>query len=490
MTLAEIAAVVGGDVSPADAAVVVTAPAFRDSRDVKADGLFVAIEGERVDGHDYAARAVSAGAAAALVRHAVEGAPCVVVPDPVVALGQLAAHVRQALDGDARADGADGADGSPLIVVGITGSQGKTSAKDLVSQLLETAGPTVATSGSLNNQIGLPLTVLGADLATRFLILEMGARGRGHIQYLASMAKPSVGVVLNVGVAHLGEFGSQAAIAVAKGELVEALPADGVAVLNRDDPLVDAMRSRTRARVITFGSAPDADVRFVDPRLDDDGQLALGLEIDGRRHDLALSLVGLHQAANVAAATAAALACGLDPDAVMTALATVRPRSRWRMELAETPSGIVVLNDAYNANPDSMRAALETLADLGRRRPGSRLVAVLGEMRELGDAADDEHEAAGALAASLGVDVLIVVGEQARHLHAGALASPGWSGEALWEPDAEAAGRTAATVVRPGDVVLVKASRAAGLERVGEDLLTMTTGPTTPFGEHEGEASR
>ncbi|HSS68752.1 MAG TPA: UDP-N-acetylmuramoyl-tripeptide--D-alanyl-D-alanine ligase [Nocardioidaceae bacterium] len=456
MTLADIAAVVGGEVYADDANAVVTAPAFRDSRAVEPGGLFVAIEGERVDGHDYAAQAVKDGAVAALVRHRVE-APCVVVADPVVALGQLAAHVRSALH--------------DVVVVGITGSQGKTSTKDLIGQVLEAAGPTVATTGSLNNEIGTPLTVLRAGPSTRFLVVEMGARGRGHIHYLSSMAKPSIGTVLNVGVAHIGEFGSKADIAVAKGELVEDLPSSGVAVLNRDDPLVDAMRTRTAARVLTFGTAPDADVRVVDPYLDDDGHISFTLEVDGRRHHLDLALVGLHQASNAAAAAATALACGLSIETVVRALATAETRSRWRMELVETPAGVLVLNDAYNANPDSMRAALHTLADLGSRRPGSRTVAVLGEMLELGDAADDEHDALGRLAASLGIDVLVVVGESARTLHAGAVAMPGWGGEALWASDVDVASATVASVVRPGDIVLVKASRAVGLERVAEALV-------------------
>jgi UDP-N-acetylmuramoyl-tripeptide--D-alanyl-D-alanine ligase len=468
MTLAEVGAVVGGEVlSDDDADIAVTAPAFVDSRQPVAGGLFVAIEGERVDGHDYAALAVQGGASAALTRRPVD-APCVVVADPVVALGQLAAHVRAALP--------------DVVVVGITGSQGKTSTKDLIAQVLESAGPTVATAASLNNEIGAPLTLLRADPSTKFLVVEMGARGRGHVEYLARMARPSIGVVLNVGLSHVGEFGSQADIAVAKGELVEALPASGVAVLNRDDPLVDAMRTRTAARVATFGTSRDADVRVSDSRLDDDGQIALTLVMSGRRHGLELSLIGLHQAANVAAAAAAGLACGLDDDAVVSALATARARSRWRMELTETPSGVIVVNDAYNANPDSMRAALETLAVLGRRHPDARTIAVLGEMRELGDAAVSAHQAAGRLVASLEVDLLIVVGDSAREMHASASGTPGWHGKSVWAPDVSGATTMVARAVRPGDIVLVKASRAVGLERVGEALLQTTT-TTAPEGE-------
>jgi UDP-N-acetylmuramoyl-tripeptide--D-alanyl-D-alanine ligase len=465
MTLAEIAAVVGGAILPADAATgatEVTAPAFIDSRVPVRGGLFVAIEGGRVDGHDFAAKAFAGGAAAVLARRRLD-VPSVVVADPVVALGQLAAHLRAALDDHA----------TSLVTIGITGSQGKTGTKDLIAQILEAAGPTVATTGSLNNEIGTPLTILRADANTRYLVVEMGARGRGHIQYLASMARPAVGVVLNVGVAHIGEFGSQADIAVAKAELVESLPASGVAVLNRDDPFVDAMRTRTAARVMTFGSAHDADVRVVDPRVRDGGRIGFGLEIEGRRRDLDLSLVGIHQAFNAAAAAATAIACGVDTDTVVGALANVRSRSRWRMELAETAAGVRVLNDAYNANPDSMRAALRTLADMRGRGTGTRTIAVLGEMRELGESTDAEHAAIGRLAATLGVDLLIVVGEEARAIHAGAADAPGWQGESLWVSDVGAASAAVSGVVRAGDVVLVKASRAVGLERVGEDLLAM-----------------
>jgi UDP-N-acetylmuramoyl-tripeptide--D-alanyl-D-alanine ligase len=443
MTLAEIAAVVGGAVNPADAAVEVTAPAFVDSRSPVVGGLFVAIEGERVDGHEYAAAAFEAGAAAVLARRPVD-APCVMVADPVVALGELAAHVRSLLP--------------DIVTVGITGSQGKTSTKDLIAQILETRGPTVATAGSLNNEIGTPLTLLRADSSTQFLVVEMGARGRGHIQYLAAMAKPSVGVVLNVGVAHIGEFGGKAEIAAAKGELVEALPPSGVAVLNRDDPLVDAMRARTAARILTFGSSAGADVRVLDARLDDVGQVGLALEIDGRRHDLELSLVGLHQAANAAAAAATALACGLGADAVAAALATVRTRSRWRMELAEAPTGVTVLNDAYNANPDSVRAALQTLADLGQHRPGGRTIAVLGEMRELGTASVAAHARVGGFARALGVDVVLAVGAAA------------YPAGAVRVEDIPAALAWLDANLRPDDTVLVKASRAAGLELIAQAL--------------------
>jgi UDP-N-acetylmuramoyl-tripeptide--D-alanyl-D-alanine ligase len=454
MTLAEIAAAVGGSASDGGADVLVAAEAFVDSRSPVAGGLFVAVAGERVDGNDFAADAVRNGAAGALVRRAVD-VPHVLVDDPVQAVGRLAAHVRAELP--------------ELVVVGITGSQGKTSAKDILAQALERAGRTVSPPGSLNNEIGVPLTLTRATPDTDYLVAEMGARGRGHIAYLTSMTQPSVGVVLNVGVAHVGEFGSKEEIAIAKGELVEALPVSGTAVLNRDDPLVDAMRDRTSARTLTFGYAADADVRILRAVLADDGTVALTLAAQSRTYDLALPLVGVHQAMNAAAAAAAAMACGLAADDVVEAIAAATLRSHWRMETTRTASGVTIVNDAYNANPDSMRVALETVAALGRRS-GGRTIAVLGEMRELGDTATEAHRTVGRLAADLGFDLVVVVGDDAQPIGEGAATTSGWAGATVSAADADAALSALDGALRSGDVVLVKASRAVGLERVGEAL--------------------
>lgn len=462
MTLAEIAEAVGGTVADDDGSTLVTGDAFRDSREVVPAGLFVAVVGERVDGHDFAAATVAAGGAGCLVTRPV-GVPAVVVSDTVAALGRLAAHVVVRLP--------------QLTVVGITGSQGKTSTKDIVAQLLERLGETIATTGSLNNEIGAPLTALRASESTRFLVSELGARGRGHVRELAEMVRPGVGLVLNVGVAHLGEFGSREEIAVAKGELVEALPTDGIAVLNADDPMVMAMRRRTVAQVRTFGKDPGSDVRFGDVHLDANGHVAMTLAFEGRQASLTLPLVGEHQAGNAAAAAAVALSLGMSFDAVVAALASVEARSRWRMEIGHTPSGITVINDAYNANPDSMRAALKALVDIAHRHgAGSRTWAVLGEMKELGAASQEEHDAIGRLAVRLDVSQLVVVGEEARPMHLGASLEGSWDNESVLVADAgealdlvEAALREGA--LREGDVVLVKASRAAGLEKVALALL-------------------
>ena len=455
MTLPEIAEVVGGAVHD-DPGVTVTGPAFHDSRHVEAGGLFVAIEGERVDGHDYARRAVEQGAAAVLAQRPV-GVPAVVVGDPYAALAALARHVVERLP--------------DLRIVSLTGSQGKTSTKDLIAQVLADAGPTVATAGSFNNELGMPLTVLRADADTEYLVLEKGARGVGHIRDLCGVARPYVGLVLNVGVAHLGEFGSREAIAQAKGELVEELPADGAAVLNADDPLVAAMASRTQARVTTYGEAATADVRIEGLVLDDADRPRFDLvTADGSAH-VALRLIGEHQASNAAAAAAVALVLGLDLDRVAEVLSHAGG-SKWRMEQHERADGVLVINDAYNANPDSMRAALKSLAAIARGRgPGARSVAVLGEMRELGDTSLEEHDAVGRLAVRLDISQLVVVGEAARPIHLGAGLEGSWDEESVFVPDVDAAVAWLREFVEPGDVVLVKASRAAALERVADALL-------------------
>ena len=447
LTLAEIAAVVGGRLRGADPSVVVTGTVEFDSRAVTAGGLFLALPGERVDGHDFVAAAMAAGAVAALVTRPVD-APAIEVDDGFAALAALASAVVRRLTG--------------TTVVGVTGSSGKTSTKDVLAQLLARLGPTVAPPGSFNNELGHPYTVLRATPDTRYLVLEKSARGIGHIRYLTEIAPPRIGVVLNVGSAHLGEFGSREAIAQAKGELVEALPPDGVAVLNADDPLVSAMAARTAARVVQVGRAADADVRAEDVELDDLGRARFRLVAGGGSAPVTLRLVGEHHVGNALAAAAVALECGMPPADVAAALSEATPVSRWRMEVTERPDGVVVINDAYNANPESMTAALTTLAAIER----GRTWAVLGPMAELGPDGPSAHEDIGRLAARLGVARVVAVGEAARPIADAAALEGSWSGEASWEPDVDAAVARLRAGLRRGDVVLVKASRAARLERV------------------------
>lgn len=460
LTLAEVAAITGGRVEDGDPALTVSGPAFLDSRRPEPAGLFAASAGERADGHDFARQAVEGGAAAVLGTRAT-GVPTVVVPDTRAALQELARVVLARL----RADG-----GGPGVVA-LTGSQGKTSTKDLLAEVLGAHGPTVATHGSFNNEWGLPLTVLRATAETRHLVLEMGARGIGHLRELCRVAPPDISVVLNVGKAHLGEFGSQENIALAKGELVEALGPDGTAVLNVDDRLVAAMARRTEAPVLGFGRGEAADVRLGEVVLDDLGRPTFTLHHRGASVEVPLQLLGAHQAMNAAAAAAAAVAAGLDLADAGAALRAVRSLSPMRMELHERPDGLVVVNDAYNANPDSMRAALEALAGMGERS-GRRTVAVLGVMRELGDAHEAEHAAVGRLARSLGVDVVLTVGEDARPLHTGARPGADTPGEAHWVGSVDEAVSWLGQNVSGSDLLLVKASRGARLERVVDGLLT------------------
>ncbi len=455
MTLPEIADVVGGAVVH-DSGVVVDGAAFLDSRVAERRGLFVAVVGEHVDGHDYADAALAGGAAAVLSSRDT-GLPGVVVEDPVAALALLARHSLAALP-DVR-------------VVALTGSQGKTSTKDVLAQVLAAAGKTVATFGSFNNELGLPLTVLRADRTTRFLVLEMGARHIGDLEASCAIAPPQVSLVLNVGKAHIGEFGSQQAIAQAKGEIVEALGPDGVAVLNADDPLVTAMAARTTARVTRFGAHDDADVRFADVRHDDLTRPTCDLVVAGERRTVRLGLLGEHHAANATAVAAVALALGVPLDDVVGALTSATATSPARMQLSERADGVTVLNDAYNANPDSMRAALASLAAIGRNRPEARTVAVLGEMLELGASSADEHDAVGRLVAGLDIHKLLVVGEGARPIHHGARSVGAWGGESVLVPDPDAALAWLRDHLTAGDVALFKSSKAAGVRRVAEQVL-------------------
>ncbi|MFF2937316.1 UDP-N-acetylmuramoyl-tripeptide--D-alanyl-D-alanine ligase [Streptomyces mirabilis] len=462
LSLAEIAAVVGGQTYDIpDPAVQVTGPVVRDSREVEPGSLFVAFVGERVDGHDFAEAVVAAGAVAVLASRPV-GVPAIVVADVQAALGALARHVVERL-------------GATLVA--LTGSAGKTSTKDLIAQVLRSKAPTVFTPGSLNNEIGLPLTALSATEETRFLVLEMGARGIGHISHLTDLTPPRIGLVLNVGTAHIGEFGGREQIAQAKGELVESLPpseAGGVAVLNADDPLVRAMASRTKARLILFGESGEADVRAENVRLTDSGQPAFRLHTPSGCSDVTMRLYGEHHVSNALAAAAVAHELGMSADEIALALSEAGSLSRWRMEVTERPDGVTVVNDAYNANPESMRAALRALAAMGKasQAQGGRTWAVLGQMAELGDEALAEHDAIGRLAVRLNVSKLVAVGgREASWLQLGAYNEGSWGEESVHVSDAQAAVDLLRSELRPGDVVLVKASRSVGLERVAQALL-------------------
>jgi UDP-N-acetylmuramoyl-tripeptide--D-alanyl-D-alanine ligase len=483
LSAAEIATVTGGTVTGGTAGQAadarVTGPVVIDSRQVTPGALFAALPGEHVDGHDYAGTAAGQGAAAILATRPLPEVPVpvIVVADVTAALGMLAKAVLRRLPG--------------ATVIGITGSSGKTSTKDLTAQVVERLGPTIAPADSLNNEIGLPLTVLRADSSTKYLVLEMSARGIGHIAYLTGIAPPRIAAVLNVGRAHAGEFGSIDAVAKAKGEIVEALPAaaaGGVAVLNADDPNVAAMASRTSARTVftstgftstgftstgttSAGPGRAADLKATGVSLDDLGRASFTLHAGGGSAPVTLRVHGRHHVANALAAAAVAAELGMDTCAIAEALSAATARSKKRMELHERPDGVLVVNDAYNANPDSTRAALEALGHLTSEGTGRRGIAVLGYMAELGDIATKSHAEAGRLAAEHGAAVIVAVGDGAAPVLDGARSADGWQGEAVAAGDPKAAVAELRNRLRPGDVVLVKASKAAGLWEVADGLL-------------------
>lgn len=485
LTAAQIAEAVSGTLSATLDPATVLVHVTPDSREVTAEGtLYVAKPGERADGHDFIDAALGAGAAAVLAEratHAPDGAahPAILVEDAVLAMGALAREVVRRVR-----------EHSPTTVIGITGSAGKTTTKDLLAALLATQGPTVAPVGSYNGEVGVPLTVFRAELDTRFLVVEMGADHVGNIAYLCDLVRPDIGVVLMVGTAHAGSFGGVANIARTKGELVEALGPDGIAVLNLDDERVAGMAARTAAPITWFtaderGVARAAEdvaagrasglVAARDVRADDQERpvfdLQVGTEEAALRHPVASGLTGLHHVHNVLAAAAAAHAAGMDPAEIARGLDGLGPASRFRMERTDRADGVTIINDAYNANPESMRAALRTLATLGRSS-GRRTWAVLGEMLELGDARVREHTLVGESVVRLNIAQLLVVGAGARPLYIGALNEGSWGEEAHFVDDAAQAEAFLTEHLRPGDLVLVKSSNGVGLAALGERLAT------------------
>ena len=446
LSLAAIAEITGASLGPFTGPAAVARSVVIDSRQAGPGALFAALPGDRADGHDFAVAAVERGAVAVLASRPV-GVPALITPDVPGALAALARAVTSALPG--------------LTIAGITGSVGKTTTKDLAAQLIERLGPTVAPYGSFNNEIGHPLTVLRVTADTRYLVLELSARGAGHIAQLCQIAPPRLGVVLCVGHAHTGEFGGLAAVARAKAELPAALPPDGL--LSAGDPLVLAMAERTAARVVTFGVHEQATVRAAGVTLDGQGRAGFTLVTPQGSAPVRLRLLGAHNVVNALAAAALAAELGLGLTELADGLSAATNRSKWRMEVTERPDGVTVINDAYNANPEGMAAALDTLATVAR---GRRAFAVLGPMNELGDESRQWHEQAGGLAARAGVAGLIVVGEDAAAMLSGARAERSWHGELVGVPDAGSALAALGNLLGPGDVVLVKASRAVGLERV------------------------
>ena len=428
-----------------------------DSRLADAGSIFFALPGESTDGHLFAAAAVANGASLLVAERRLDIAvPQIVVPNSLDGLSALARTVV------ARVRDAGG-----LKIVGITGSNGKTTTKNMLRAILERVGPVVAPQGSYNNQVGAPLSMLAVEPGTRFLLVEMGASAVGEIAHLVSIVMPNVAVVLKVGLAHVGGFGSIEETQKAKAELVTGLPSTAVAILNADDSRVVAMAGQTAARVTWFGLSDQADVRAENLVTSDSGT-GFTLVTGPVRRDVQLRLLGEHNVMNALAAIAATAQLGVELDVAIAALEELVRAERWRMELLESPTGALVINDAYNASPDSMAAALKTLAEI--TRDGHRSFAVLGEMAELGEFGDEEHDRIGRLVVRLNVGKLIVVGHAARHIHNAAGLEGSWGGESVLVNTADEAYDLLRGELRSGDVVLVKSSNSAELRLLGDRL--------------------
>ncbi|WP_426302991.1 UDP-N-acetylmuramoyl-tripeptide--D-alanyl-D-alanine ligase [Arthrobacter sp. R-11] len=468
LTAAEIAHITNGTLA-ADPGIVPLS-VVTDSREAGTGSLYVAKPGEHADGHNFVGAAFERGAVLALSEREVVDAegrpyPAVIVEDAVLAMGALAAEAVRRI----RAERA--AAGEQFTVIGITGSAGKTTTKDLLAGILSKAGKTVAPKGSYNGEVGVPLTVFTADAGTRYLVIEMGATGIGHIEYLAGMVKPDIGVVLVVGTAHAGEFGGVENIAKTKGELLEALDTDGTAVINLDDPRVAAMAPRTVAPILGTSSAgaDGAAVEALNADIDDLGHPVFDLVLPegAKPRPVRSKLIGAHHLGNLLAAAAAAYAAGIPGDDIAASLSEQSAASRWRMERTERADGVTIINDAYNANPESMRAALRTLADIGQ---GRRTWAVLGAMLELGEDSIREHTAIGTQVVRLNISRLVVVGREARALYISAIQEGSWGDECIFAETADEAFTLLQQQLEPGDLVLFKSSNGVGLRHLGDRI--------------------
>lgn len=458
LTAAQVADATGGRLM-GDEDAVVSGSVVIDSRLVGPGDLFAAFVGEQVDGHDYVPAAVAAGTTVVLAAQEVPAPSVVIVADVERALGDLARFVLQQV----RAQG-------DLQVIAVTGSVGKTTTKDLIGQVLTPSGPTVVPQGSFNNEIGLPLTVLEVTRETRFLVLEMGATGVGHITYLTTIAAPDIAVVLAVGSAHLGEFGGIEAVARAKSELVAGVAPGGVAVLNADDHRVAQMNTVAKGSVKTFGTVTDAQVRAQAIKMTRAGQVSFSLDDGEGQQRVELQLVGEHHLSNALAAATACIEAGLDVGTVATRLSAATNLSPHRMQVTDRADGVTIIDDAYNANPDSMRAALKALAVVaGRDR---RSIAVLGQMLELGPDSRERHDDMGRLAVRLNVRLVIVVGPDAWPIFDGAQMEGSWGDEVVQVDDLHGAKAILDGTLTAGDVVLIKASNGTGLWQLGDMLVS------------------
>jgi UDP-N-acetylmuramoyl-tripeptide--D-alanyl-D-alanine ligase len=463
LSVAELAGAVSGQLQ-GDPSVIVTGSVETDSRLCAPGSLFVAKPGESTDGHFFIEQAREAGAVAVIVERFVDDVqiPQIKVEDSVLALGQLAKFVLGVIRSE-----------TDLKVIGITGSNGKTTTKNMLRQVLEKVGPTVAPSESFNNEVGAPYSILQTDKQTKFLIVEMGAGGIGSIEYLAEIAKPDIGVVLKVGLAHVGEFGGIEITAKIKGELVAALSSEGIAVLNADDGYVAEMAGLTQAKKIWFGTSTEAPYHADNQSVSIAGTSFDMHWPDGSSQKVLLQILGEHHVMNAMATLAVSDLLGVPKDIAVSALESMPLAERWRMQILNRGDGVTIINDAYNASPDSMKAALQTLAQLGRS--GGRTIAILGEMAELGDLSREQHDAIGRIVVRLNIDQLIVVGQGAKLIHMGAEQEGSWAGESKFFESIDEALAHVRGMLRAGDLVLVKSSKSANLRHLGDNLMEVSS---------------
>lgn len=456
LRLSEIAKAVNGELLGTDE--IVNGSVETDSRLIKPGSIFIAKPGEMTDGHNFVEAAISSGAVGAIVERKLDVlATQIIVANSVEALGRLAQFVIARLHEAGR-----------LKVIGITGSNGKTSTKNMLRTVLQNFGNTIAPIESYNNEVGAPISMLKADFDTDYLVAELGAGGPGSIRYLAEMCEPDIGVVLKVGLAHVGEFGGIESTFQIKSELVRALSENAQVILNSDDALVSEMAKLTNARTTWFGTNAEADVRASNSQVTLEGTV-FDLQIMGEAYQkVSLKILGEHQVMNALATIAVVNVLGLDIHKALKALEEMNLAERWRMQLLPGPNGSFVINDAYNASPDSMRAALQTLATLGRQ--GHRTIAVLGEMAELGAESVAQHDEIGRLVVRLNIDQLFVVGQRAKLIHLGAMQEGSWDGESKFVESIDEALEQVRGLLGSGDIVLIKSSKSADLRFLGDAL--------------------
>jgi UDP-N-acetylmuramoyl-tripeptide--D-alanyl-D-alanine ligase len=465
MTFGQIAQTIDGQLLNIDSKKVFSGEIKTDSKRIEIGDIFVAIKGLNFDGHDYVEEAIKSGAVAVLVSKNVGEYPQILVTaqssvaelysQPTIwALGKLAKYVHQNLP--------------KLVTIAITGSSGKTSTKDLIAQLGPLVGETVYTKGSENNEIGLPLTIFNCTTNTKVLVLEMGARRKGNIKYLTDIAKPNFGIITHIGSAHLEIFGSERDLIKGKSEIISDLTENDFAVINFDDPKSMIAMNSTKARVISFGIDNKSDIFASEIQFDEMGFASFDLYYKNQKARVNLNLVGRHNIYNALAAVAPFLVMNIEMNQIVKILNAAEPLSKWRMQYIKAPNGVLIINDAYNANPESTRAAL---AGLSQVHSNARKIAVLGEMKELGTISERAHFEVGSYVAELAIDHLLVVGTGAKSIFEGAVANKEWKGKATFHENIESVADYAKELVADQDVVLVKASRSVGLEVLVEQLI-------------------